>query len=70
MELIKKEIELDEKVGYEYRVALPMRIEMKASRFPSDPSRIAPQAVAVYKYVFYNPYHKTYVYKFEGIDIL
>lgn len=67
MEVIKKEIELDENHGYEYRVALPMASNIRM--ISAATSTIPWQAIAVYKFAYRHPYHKTYVYQFEGIEL-
>jgi hypothetical protein len=67
MEVIRKEIELDENRGYLYMVVLPQKLSILPLH--EAPDRIAPQVVAVYRFSYHHPYHKTYVYEFEGVEI-
>lgn len=70
MEIIKKEIELDENRGYEYRVVLPTKFDMRVITEASEiPLGVAQQVVAVYRYSYHHPYHKTHVYEFDGVEI-
>lgn len=69
MDVIKKEIELGENMGYEYRIVLPTKLEMSAVlNHDVMPSRIAHLVVAVYRYAYYHPHHKTHVYEFDGVE--
>jgi hypothetical protein len=68
MEIIKKEIELDYDAGYEYRVMLPPIVSMKAIDIHSLPD-IRRQSIAVYRFSYRHPYHRTYVYELEGVEV-
>ena len=69
MEVIKKEIELDENHGYEYRIALPMTVKLREISEAVVTSTIPWQAIAVYKFAYHHPYHNTDVYEFVGVEL-